>query len=203
MDFAGVSVRYALGEQNSKFQVGDFYPIGENGDSADLVYPKYGINNSSAIRNYQAFNNAELVREFGNNLNKDDDIDDNEGLDSAQAMLEAASKRPETNSKVRSELPDSSKIAEDILKMKSAADDKLSEETNYIVKLEKMSPNAGVRDTGKCSNHSEKKKQGESHKQIVFQNIDGLGLPLTKCANAYKAWSENRDHSCTVFAIEF
>ena len=166
MDFAGVSVRYGLGEPNSKFGVGDFYQVAENCDSAELSYPKYGINSSAALRHFQGFSDAEISRNFGNNLTKDDDSDGNEGLDNTQGIMDVTHKRPDVNSKLRPDVinnthHDVAKFADDILKIKNAADEKLIEETNYIVKLEKMSPDTGVKESVRSGNHSEKKKSGE------------------------------------------
>lgn len=158
-----MSLRYALGEQNSKFQVTDFYHVGQNCENSNLPFQKCGINNSSSIRPFQSFHSGEISREYGNNLKKNDENDENENLEDTQSLLEGNSKRLEINSKLRSEIisQESSKFADDILKMKHVADDKMIEETNYIVKLEKMSPDTGVKDAGKVSSQTEKKKTGK------------------------------------------
>ena len=80
--------------------------------------------------------------------------------------MDVTHKRPDVNSKLRPDVinnahHDVAKFADDILKIKNAADEKLIEETNYIVKLEKMSPDTGVKESVRSANHSEKKKSGE------------------------------------------
>lgn len=170
MDFAGVSVRYAFGEQNAKFQVGDFYHVGEACENSELPYTKYGVNSSSAIRNFQSFNDTEIAREFGNSLNKTNIDDDKEDLEDAQGLLGSTSKSAEISSKLRSDVgsQETSKFVGDIIKMKNIPDDKMIEETNYIVKLEKMSPDTGTRNPAKISSHTEKKKSGKKKPNVQW-----------------------------------
>ncbi|XP_045161615.2 forkhead box protein L2-like isoform X2 [Mercenaria mercenaria] len=161
MDFT--SGRYPLNDP--KFSLGGYYSTDENKHAQcelsslqnAVSFPKYGYNTVRQINDNFADDIAENFDDSENKLEENvcDDIERNNttySSDSKQRIENIAPQR-DTYS------------VEDKM---TAADDKRSamEETNYIVKLEKMSPDSsvGVRESLKVTSHSEKKKNDARNK---------------------------------------
>lgn len=161
MDFA--SGRYPLNE--TKYSMGSYYGSETDKNNSQLElsnlenaipFTKYGFNNIRQI-------NDEYTDDISADYDEDDDEEKLADGHSCENSIEQSSPQF-VNSKPRldSLVPHRDSYIDDKM---TAADDKHNamEETNYIVKLEKMSPDdtVGVREPKKSSSHIEKKKHGK------------------------------------------
>lgn len=149
MDFS--AGRYPLND--SKFSLGSYYsPDGDkntHGLSNAVPYAKYGYTSVS----------DSFADDITENFDESEKLEEN-----VCENIEKGNTGYSSNTKTRLENLAPQRDAYPVDTKMTAADDKRNamEETNYIVKLEKMSPetSSGVRDTIKMNNHSEKKKNG-------------------------------------------
>ena len=158
MDFT--AGRYPLND--SKFSIGSYYNSDADKNTQcelpnlqnSIHFPKYGYSN---VRPVTSDNFADdITEDFDESENKlEDDVCDD--IESNSTSYSSDSKPRVENAVIQR----SSFCMEDKM---TAADDKRNEleETNYIVKLEKMSPDSsgGVRESLKVNRHNEKKKNG-------------------------------------------
>jgi hypothetical protein len=158
MDFT--SGRYPLNDP--KFSLGSYYNSDADKNTPcelpnlqnSIHFPKYGY---STVRHVPSDNFADdIAEDFNESENKlEDEVCDD---------IESNSTHYSSDSKARVENAVPSRGTYCMDDKMTAADDKRSEmeETNYIVKLEKMSPDSsgGVRETLKVNGLSDKKKNG-------------------------------------------
>ncbi|KAH3822323.1 forkhead box protein L2-like [Dreissena polymorpha] len=167
MDFT--TARYALSEPNLKFaSTGNYLPSDsgyENTHSSifvsnsNLTYPKYGVNAPTNIN----VNLSRRYQEYAHDLNPNDETD-----------LEKVAKGDSDPNECQ-DVKHKPELTRGMLAPKGTVGDggdrrkehicEVVEDTNYIVKLEKMSPESGLKETPKSANSPDKKKEAKNKDQ--------------------------------------
>ncbi|XP_052760962.1 forkhead box protein fkh-2-like [Mya arenaria] len=211
MDFT--SARYTLSDQNSKYQVGNYFSSEQVCDNTNLPYPKYGINtisSSTHVRSFPEFSSNIADHSFGSELDKVvsehcDDLEDDMGEPEPLVSHEQKLKRLNHDILERNCEKSNNVTNNAGLQMVTSECDKyvnenlrhtdeqsaVMEETNYIVKLEKMSPDTGSKDTNKVTSSTEKKKH-ESKNKDQDPNIKPPYSYVALIAMAIKESGEKR-----------
>jgi len=184
MDFS--SVRYTLSDHSSKYPGGNYYSS-EICDNSSVPYPKYGVNSGTqgtSVRQFEHYNGELTEAGYQTTLEKAASGHCEENLEGTgkgpqdMRLHDAHSSLGHAGHGQASRLvPDDIKamttgggscVSNAVLASGKYVDAPVArtdmsqepEDTNYIVKLEKMSPDPGGKDTAKTSTTAEKKKTG-------------------------------------------
>nr|WBR49955.1 forkhead box L2 [Cyclina sinensis] len=186
MDFC--SGRYSLND--SKFSLGSCYgPDGDKTSQCDLPSLPQSVH-------YAKYGYSSISDSFADDIAENFDESENKLEENVCEDIETNGTGYTSESKTRLENIALERDTFDTERKMTATDDKQNamEETNYIVKLEKMSPDTsgGVRGSVKMNSHGEKKKNAEAKSKDQDPNVKPPYSYVALIAMAIKESGEKR-----------